>query len=385
MADWKAVVNGHVVLPHGIVRDGVVLMKGAVIVDCGPQGSVEIPEGAELIDAGNHYVGPGFIDIHCHGGGGFLGWEHPYEFALFHMKFGTTGILPTLVYNQSRQSLLDGVRAIMSVEDRPFGSAIVGIHMEGPFINPKYGAITSPIRPVDPEEYETLLSVAGNRIKIWTLAPELPGQRQFAEAAAAYGIVLSVGHSEADAETIFSFVPQGLRLGCHCTNATGITPHPSRFGGTREIGVDEAVLVHDDLYAEVIPDEHGIHVRPLMCRLIHKAKGTDRVIIVTDATDNAGLPFDPDGPDGPYADVRMIEGVGLSGSKLTMNKAVRNMMDHTGIGMREAFIMGSLNPARLLGIDREVGSLERGKRANLIVVTERMDVRAVVFEGQVML
>ena len=391
MAQLTAIVNGKLVTPHSVIRDGVVLIEGDMIVACGPRGTVAIPVQAEVIDAEGLYVGPGFIDIHCHGGGGCWSWEDPYRFALAHMKHGTTGILPTMVYNQSREDMYEGVRNVLEVmdaADKPYRTAIVGIHMEGPYINNKYGAITSPIRPVDPDEYEALLTLAGDRIKVWTMAPELDGQREFAEAASRYGIALSVGHSEADAETIFSFVPKGLKIGCHCTNASGTTPSPSRFGGTREVGVDEAVLVHDDIYAEVIPDAGGIHVRPLMCKLILKAKGVHRVIIITDAMPEAGLPQNPDTDKGVefggavYHDVKFIEGLGLSGSKLTMDQAVRNMMNHTGAGMVEAFIMASLNPAKVLKIDHQAGSLEKGKRANLVIVNDSIEVRRVIFEGR---
>src|SRR5690606_19784692 len=110
------------------------------------------------------------------------------------------------------------------------------------------------------------------------------GQEQFIKEASAYSnIVFSVGHSESDAETIFKFVPYGLRLACHGMNASGTTPSPSRLAGTREVGVDEAALVHDDITMEVIADRAGAHVRPLMLKLIVKTKGLDKVIIITDA------------------------------------------------------------------------------------------------------
>ncbi|MFD0716635.1 N-acetylglucosamine-6-phosphate deacetylase [Paenibacillus sp. GCM10027626] len=374
-----AIVHAKLVTPHSVIDNGVIVVKDGRIAECGSHKEIAVPEDAFIIDAEGQYAGPGFIDIHCHGGGGHWAWEEPYLFALSHLKHGTTGILPTLFYNQSRENMLEGVRNVVQMEKQPFSSAIVGMHLEGPYINPKYGAITSPIRPPDPDEYHALLELAGDRIKVWTLAPELPGQEEFAEAAAKYDIALSVGHSEADAETIFSFVRYGLQIGCHCTNASGTTPSPSRYGGTREVGVDEAVLVHDDIYAEVIPDANGIHVRPLMCKLIYKTKGTDKVIIITDGMDTAGLPSEPGDP---FEDVNYVEGLGLSGSRLTMDRAVRNMMRHTGAGIVDAFIMASLNPAKVLKLDKEMGSLEKGKRANIVIVTGDIEVKQVMLEGK---
>jgi N-acetylglucosamine-6-phosphate deacetylase len=139
--------------------------------------------------------------------------------------------------------------------------------------------------------------------------------------------------------------------------------------------VDEAVLVHDDIYAEVIPDRLGIHVRPLMLKMIHKTKGTDRVIIITDAVPEAGLT----GPEEP--DVNFNHTGDLAGSKLTMDKAVRNMMKHVGIGIVEAFRMAALNPAKAIRLDHEMGSIEIGKWANLILVDDEINVHGVFLRG----
>lgn len=377
---WTAIVNVKLVTPHAVVPDGAVLVCGDRIAMCGRRGSFELPDDAVVIDGGGRYLGPGFIDIHCHGGGGHWSWVEPYKFACAHLKFGTTGILPTLTYNESREETMDGVKRILADGvGETYRDVILGIHLEGPYINKKYGAVTSPIRPVDPSEYEALLAVAGEHIKVWTFAPELDGQREFARAASEYGIVLSVGHSEADAETIFSYVRQGLKLGCHTTNASGVTPAITRYAGTREVGVAEAIMVHDDIYAEVIPDAGGVHVRPLMCRLIHKAKGTDRTIIITDAMDESCLPPDPGDP---HPDVRFIQGDMLAGSKLTMNRAVRNMMNHAGVGYVDAFRMASLNPARVLKVDHVAGSVEPGKYADLVLATEDLEIERVMFRGR---
>ncbi|MBP1993141.1 N-acetylglucosamine-6-phosphate deacetylase [Paenibacillus eucommiae] len=392
----KAIINGKLVTTESVIERGAVVIQGKTIIDCGPYDEVTIPEDAEIIDAEGLHIVPGFVDIHCHGGGGVLAYQHPYEFACAHLKFGTTAILPTLSYNESKEQMVTGVTDIVEVinSNRIYSEAIIGIHMEGPYINPKYGAITSPIRPVDPEEYAEILRIAGSHIKVWTLAPELEGQEGFVEAASQYGIALSVGHSEATAEQIYRFVAQGLRIGCHCTNASGTTPSPSRLGGTREFGVDEAVLLHDDIYAEVIPDAGGNHVRPNMLKLILKTKGIDRVIIISDAMDTpagvrpgdadrayAETEAEADGPD--LSDVNFNEKGHLAGSLLTMDKAVRNMIRHTGIDIVKAFRLASLNPAAVIGMDHELGSIDKGKIANILLVTDKVEIRKVLLHGEV--
>lgn len=370
--------NGNVVLPDRMLVGGCVHIDSGRILYVGADD--ETTQAREIVNAEGAIIAPGFVDIHCHGGGGVWSFEQPYEFALAHLKHGTTSILPTLSYNESKEQFRNGTLEILKYmkeeSDAPFSSAIAGIHMEGPYINNKYGAITASIRAVDSEEYRELLDLAGSHIKVWTLAPELEGQTEFALAASKHGVALSVGHSEATAEQIFNLVPHGLRIGCHCTNACGVSPSPSRYGGTREIGVDEAVLVHDDIYAEVIPDQDGIHVRPLMLKLIHKTKGTDRVIIITDAMPGAGTAAD----DG--RDVNYNHKGDLAGSKLTMDKAVRNMIKHTGVNLTDAFRMASLNPATAIGIAEDVGSLSVGKRANIILIDEEINVRSVYLDGK---
>lgn len=309
-------------------------------------------------------------------------YDDPDQFATMHLKHGTTSILPTFHYNMPHKEIIEGLGRVLEVMRRGH-TPIVGIHMEGPYINPKYGAITSPIRCVEPQEYREMLSLAGHEIKIWTLAPELAGQTEFMEAGLRHRIVFSVGHSEASPEVIFAGYRLGLRLGCHLTNASGVTPSQTRYEGTREVGVHEAILAHDDMYAEMIPDKEGIHVRPLMQKLIVKTKGVERVIVITDAIERAGLATD--------RDVNMIRrneyspGQGdeiLSGSLLTMDRAAHNIRTHTGVGIVDVCKMAALNPARLLEMDRDLGSIEKGKKANLLAVTETMNVQMVMLEGE---
>ncbi|MFC5401275.1 N-acetylglucosamine-6-phosphate deacetylase [Cohnella soli] len=385
----KVIVNATVVTPHGLINDGTVWIEQGRIVCCGAARELPPPPAdAELVDAEGLYVAPGFVDIHCHGGGGHWSYENPAAFARFHLKYGTTSILPTFSYNETEEQIIEGLRKVLQAQAdiEAYGRAIAGIHMEGPYINPKYGAITSPIRPVNPAEYRKILDMAGEQIKVWTLAPELEGQQLFMEEASRHGIAFSVGHSEAAAETVLDSVRHGLRIGCHCTNASGTTPSPSRYAGTREVGVDEAVLLSDDIYAEVIADREGRHVRPLMLQFILKAKGVDKVIIITDAMDGTGTKD-------ASVDVNLIEknefsppqeaDYMLGGSLLTMDRAAYNMKVHTGADIVDLFKMAALNPAKVIGIDHETGSVEAGKRANLLFVTEDIQIRKVFLDGEV--
>lgn len=385
----ETVLCGRVVTPFGVMEDGMVVVRGDRIAYVGKQdakvaGSEQYQGRVRHFNGPGEHIVPGFIDIHTHGGGGVWCYDDPLTFAALHLKHGTTSVLPTLVYNQSHAEMMDSLKRIIAAMEQG-GNSIAGIHLEGPYINPKYGAITNPIRPVNAQEYRDILQLAGERIMLWTLAPELAGQQQFMEDASAYRIVFSVGHSEASPEQIYDSVRLGLRIGCHLTNASGATPNVPRYAGTREVGVHEAVLLHDEMFAEVIPDRDGCHVRPLMLRLIVKTKGADQVIVITDAADGAGV--------SPGRDVRMIRPNSftptdmkdeiLAGSFLTMDRAVHNMRLHTGIGWVETVKMSSLNAARALGWDRDLGSIEHGKKANLLVVNESITVKFVMLEGQV--
>lgn len=387
MTTEETIICGRIVTPFQVIEDGMLVVQGERIADVGQKDLKRISGSSHVMEFNNpgDYVIPGFVDIHCHGGGGVLSYDNPQAFAEFHLQHGTTSILPTFVYNHSHAEIMQGLQKVLAAMEQK-NSSVFGIHMEGPYINPKYGAITAPIREVNPEEYREILALAGEQIRLWTLAPELEGQQQFMEEASAHGIVFSVGHSEASPEVIFDAVRLGLRVGCHLTNASGVTPNITRYGGTREVGVHEAVMVHDHMYAEVIPDQMGIHVRPLMLRLIVKTKGADKVIIITDGVNNAGISADgrdvnmklsnEHSPSGPGKEI-------LSGSLLTMDRAVHNMRLHTGIGMVDACKMSALNPAIALGAERDVGSLERGKKANLLVVSEEIRVKMVMLAGNV--
>jgi N-acetylglucosamine-6-phosphate deacetylase len=378
--DLKAIVNAHIVLPDSIILDGVMLVKDGRIVCIGEPGEVSVPGGAEVIDARGHYAGPGFVDIHTHAGGGVWFYDDPQSASSHHLDHGTTSILPALYYNLTLEQYMDAIRRIKAASTKGDARIIAGLYMEGPYLNPKYGCEASSNRwadGVDPARYRSLIEEAGRFARVWCIAPELPGIEQFVDDVRGANdmAVLSVAHSEASPAQIFRYVEQGLKLATHHTNATGDLP---KYPECRGVCVDEAVNFCDDIYAELICDSRGIHVDPLMLRLVVKIKGRDKVILVSDC-------FVADGPVPPgyegVTDINFDHAGEIAGCKLTLDAACRNMMRHTGAGICDVFRYAAYNPARLLGL-RDVGRIATGARANIVIVDHLMNVRQVLFEGQ---
>ena len=383
------IINGRLIVEDGVIENAVVVTGNSRIEEYGRKDNVNIPEDAKIIDAQNNYIGPGFIDIHCHGGGGHFFDEKPYICAMTHLEHGTTSVLATLAYHLEWNDLIEAIEKIKKATGEKWGSVIAGIHMEGPYINPKYGSITGNARRPDIDEINTIMEKGGGLIRQWTLSPELPGIDILVDKLSNTDIVMSVGHSEATPEQIYRLIPKGLKIACHLMDATGTTKSDTWIRETRDVGVDEAVMVCDDIYAEVIPDSWGLHVRGLMLKLICKAKGIDKVIIITDSSNKSGT---IDFKYIPHGDIEVVEGFkdvyidefdDLTGTFLTMDYAVRNAIQHIGLTVPEAFRMASLNPAKALGMDAEVGSIEKGKLANLIIVDDKIRVKNVIFQGKV--
>ena len=378
----NAIIHANLVLESEILFDGAILTENGRIVSFGPTGEMTIPEGADVVDAKGSYVGPGFVDIHCHGGNGFMFDADPARAAEHFLAHGETTILATLYYNLSYDEMLAAIARVKEARRQPGSArAIAGLYMEGPYMNPKYGASPEKNKwrgPIDPDEANALILAAGKDVFVWAVAPEREGVASFVQAAKAANeaVRFTVGHSEATPAQIAQLKQYGLCIQTHCTNATGA---PCAVGGTRACGPDEACFYDPDLYAEVICDSCGIHVHPDMLRLIHRIKGDDRVILITDSFVSSELP-----PENlkHIQDLLFDANGGLCGSKLTMDVACRNMMQHTGIGIAQAFHFASLNPARAVGLDGEVGSIAIGKRANLVLVSDAMQLLRVMMEGE---
>jgi N-acetylglucosamine-6-phosphate deacetylase len=377
---YTLIENVQIVHERGILWDSDLLIKDGVIADFGKHGTLGVSADTYRIDAHGNYIGPGFIDIHVHEGDKYSTCHQTKMAAEFFLEHGTTSILATPVYTMDYDEFLLSIKEIKAA--MPEAENVRGMYLEGPYMNPKYGAYadSNPWRhPIDEREYKSLVDEAGEYAKVWAIAPEREGILQFLEYAKKVNpdTVFAVGHSEALPEEIYSLGRYKPTLATHVSNATG-----RRTGGfgVRGCGPDEYCLTDPDMYAELICDSQGIHVRSDWQRLLIHSKGIHRVILITDST-YSECPNPP-----KYAhitDLSYDENGNIAGSKITMDQACKNIMTHTTVGIAGAFIMASTNAARLLGMYNERGSIERGKIADLTVVNDRFDVKNVILSGEV--
>jgi len=375
----KAITNATIVLENSMIWDGVIIVTDDKITAVGPRREIEISKDAEIIDAGGAYVGPGFVDLHVHGGNGCSTCFEPEEAADFFLQHGTTTLLSTPDYGMNFETFLEVIRnGRNAMKTR---KNIKGLYLEGPYTNPKYGAqaYRNPWQhPICEEEFKALVDAAGTDAKVWTIAPEREGLLPFLEYARKVNpqVVFSVGHSEATPAQIQSLGIYKPTLVTHIMCATG----QLRINGSpRGTGPDEYAFLEPDVYAELISDSCAVHVQADMQRMILNQKGIHRMVLITDGTVRnnptperfahvTDINFNPLGQ--------------ISGSKLTMDMACRNIMAHTGCGIVQAFVMASLNPAKVVGMDKEIGSIAVGKAADLVFVDDKFNVKQVVLGGE---
>jgi len=372
--------RGRVILADRVIEHAAVRLVDGRIDAVGPEAEIA-SGGDEEIDLDGQFIAPGFVDGHCHGDGTTRFFDDPETVSANLAARGTTTVLATLGYpDMQAGQLATQLRTFLANAGEHTRAILGGVHMEGPYVNRLYGSQTSKgvIKNPDPDEYVALIAEFPDLIKWWTCAPELPGAVDFIRAAVRGGGVVGAGHTEASVEQLRAAIDGGLRAITHWSNATG-NAHAAAFKGTRCPGIDEAALVFDEVSAEIIPDEQGLHVHPLMARLLFKAKGPERILIITDA--GYSRPDDP--PASPEAcDVSIDAEGNLAGSRLTMAGASRNFRKATGCTWPELFRMAALNAARLLQRDHEIGSIAPGKWANLIVCDDHLRISRTFVRGR---
>ena len=378
-----AIINATLVMRDHLIPEAVLFIEDGLIKAFGEMRTTPVPEGCEIIDADGAYVGPGFVDIHLHAGPTGRIFNEPVKSCQHHLHQGTTSMMPALYFSMNRDELVWGIETIREAAKLPECANIVGMYMEGPYMNPKFGSHreSNPWRnPVNREDYMPVIEAGAGFVKVWSLAPERENIEQFVVDAkkADPSVYFAVGHSEASPQQIEALMPYGLRLGTHHTNSTGDLP---KYPECRGVCVDETVNYNREIYAEMICDSQGIHVDPYMLRLVRKIKGEDRFILITDATY-----CDAPSPPGyeHITDLYYDETGEIAGTNLTLNVACRNMMKHTGASIVDVFRYASYNPSRAVGLlDR--GEIRKGLRADLVICDHQMHIKTVILKGEVQL
>ena len=376
----KAIINATLVMPDHYIPNASLVMEDDRIVDFGKK--IEISKEAEIIDAGGNFVGPGLIDIHTHADGDTFFFEDPVKCSDTLINHGVTSVLPALFYSMNKQEHLDAVAGFKKAIAEGKCKNILGIYMEGPYLNPDFGCDKEKNvwkDAIRKEDYGEVLDAVKDMAKVWCVAPEREGIEDFVKDVKKEipGIVFSVAHSEATPAQIEALMPYGLKLATHHTNATGTLEN---FPEVRGVCVDETVNYNSDIYAELIVDSMGIHVHPYNIRLIKKIKGQDKIILISDS-------FAADGPPIPGCeeafDINFDWGGDIAGSKLTLDIACRNMMMHTGGSICDVFKYASLNPSKLLNLP-ELGQIRKGNLANLIIVDQWFNVKNTIIKGEIL-
>ncbi|MGH9754956.1 MAG: N-acetylglucosamine-6-phosphate deacetylase [Blastocatellia bacterium] len=385
MSNRLAIIGGAVVTPNKIIENGVALCEDGRIKAVGSSSEIEPESGSRIIDATGRVVMPGFIDTHFHGSGGddvmANGAEGIRRISRALLKFGTTGYLATTIAARHEELMRAVEDTIAAEEDDPFAAEILGLHIEGPYINPNFKGAQPEwgIRDPNFDECAQLLDAAAGRIKIMTIAPELPGGLEMIRTLARAGVAPSVGHSEADYDTALAAIEAGATRATHLFNAMSGVHH-------RKPGLAAAVLNEPGIRAEMICD--GVHVSPRMVALAWKAKGRDGMALITDATAAQGV------GDGVFTlgdfqiQVRgplctLMDGVTIAGSVLTMNHAAANAIAFTGMSLIDAAHTASLAPAEVCGVADRKGSIEAGKDADLAILNSDFSVSHTIRAGVV--
>lgn len=375
----KGFINSWIVTEEGKIKGNLIIEDGKIasLGNESAQGLMELPE--------NYTVIPGFIDEHIHGAMGSDAMDGTFKdlstIAKALASEGTTGFLATTM-TQSPENICHALNAVKEYREQnpEEGAEILGVHLEGPFIAKEHvGA--QPIEYVQKplvETFKVYEEASGNNIKIVTLAPEVEGAENLIKYLVSKHIVASVGHTGATYEDVKRAIAVGASNATHTYNAMKGVHH-------REVGTVGATFLFDEINAEIICD--GIHVSAPAIQLLYKNKPHNKFTLITDAMRAKHM------PDGMYElggqpvivknnEARLENGT-LAGSVLKMNLAVKNVMKFLNLPLEEVVKYATINPARNLHIDNEVGSIKVGKRANLVVVDENLNVIMTIRDGKV--
>lgn len=376
------IINGHILTPGGWMKDGSVLLSDERIVEVTNSDLAVI--GAKVVDARGMYIVPGFVAMNIHGAAGHdfkEGTEEAFREAVAaHQRFGATTIFPTI-----SSTSFDRIRRSAEVCERLMaepGSPVLGLHLEGPYLNPKMaGAMFSDVvKDPDPDEYHALIEET-NCVRRWDASPEQPGAMAFAKYLRKKGILVGVTHTEAEFDLIREAYNTGFTHAAHFYNAM------PGFHKRREYkyeGTVESVYLMDGMTVEVIAD--GRHLPPTILRLVYKLKGVECTCLVTDAlayAANGGKQPDDNRVVIDDGVCKLADHSALVGSIATSDQLIRVMVEKAKLPLEDVIRMASETPARLMGVYDRVGSLQKGKDADVLILDRMLNVRQVWCKGQV--
>jgi len=387
-----AVVGGTVITPFQEITNSAVVLNQGRIAYVGPRDGYPADQSLDTLDIKGKFITPGFIDIHIHGGAGsdFMDAtrEDLEKICRYHARGGTTSLLATTA-TAPLWEIQAALQMIHQVMKHPVeGAQILGAHLEGPYLSmSKRGChLQEYVRNPQKSEWEQLLEYQ-EAVKHITIAPEIPGALELIKDWSLRGISVSGGHTDSTYGQIMRAVDQGMAHTTHmyCAMSTVARLHPPH----REGGCVEAVLERDEITTELIAD--GRHLPPELLRLTVRAKGVDRVCLVTDAMRGAGM------PDGIYTfgskhgqralvkhgEALMMDQSSFASSVVTMDVMVRNALNLMGLTRWEAIAMATINPARFLKVADRKGSLEAGKDADCVILDENFNVTQTIIGGKI--
>jgi N-acetylglucosamine-6-phosphate deacetylase len=368
-----AITNVRLVLDDGVRRGGVILRDGRIeaLLDAG----AAPPDGVELVDGGGRYLAPGLIDVHVHGGGGFdlmsADAEQVRGYARWVAQRGVTGFLVS-TSGRDHADILRKLRALAPCVGHETGAArVLGFHLEGPYINPARKGAFPPawLRPPSATEYGELFEAAGGAVRQVTLAPELPGAAALIDTVLESGAVVAIGHTDATYDEAAAAIERGATHVTHCFNAMRPFAH-------RDPGVLGAVMASDAVTAELICD--GAHVDFGAARVLLRAKGAERVVLITDGMPLAGTPEGDVSWEGQR--IRVEHGAAVRadgtivGGVITFDQSLRNAVTHLGVPLHTAAAMASTNPARAMRFGDRYGRLAPGYDADLVLLNDDLRV-----------
>jgi len=393
----RAFANVRMVLPGG-VETGTLLVDGGRIAGVRRGAAAIPPDDYELVDCGGRYCAPGLIDIHVHGGGGFdLMTDDVEQVRGYARWIATRGVTSFLVSTCGRDhaEIVRRLRAVAPAigphpltpsppggEGGSFGGAarVLGFHLEGPYINPVRKGAFPPrwLRAPSADEYRELFEASGGAIRQVTLAPELHGADELIRAVVASGAVAALGHTDATYDEAMRAIDLGATHVTHCFNAM-------RPFGHRDPGVLGAVMTSDALTAELIGD--GAHVDYAAARVLIRAKGCERVVLITDGMPMAGTPDGAGEWEGQAIRVNGGKAVRVSdntiiGGVITLDQTVRNAVSHMDVALHAAVAMASTNAARALGLAGEYGVLAAGAAADFVLLDDALAVAETWVAGE---